>query len=76
MGLEAMVIRFAGPDWMREEWIKEKAFEFLWEPSDNFDTKILCHVIKKNYGDMMNHFDFDNILNRIMVKIAFKKKVK
>ena len=33
MGFDGMVIRFAGPDWMREEWTKEKAFEFIWDSS-------------------------------------------
>jgi hypothetical protein len=56
MGYDGMVIRFEGPDAMREQWTEEKAFEFLWEGSKVLPSnrsRIMTHAIRWNYGDML-----------------------
>ena len=50
-GYDGMVIRFEGPDDMRDEWTDEKAFEFLWEGSEALSSersRIMTHVIRWN----------------------------
>ena len=54
-GYDGMVIRFEGPDDMRNQWTDEQAFEFLWEDAvlGTNKSRILTHIIRWNYGDML-----------------------
>lgn len=63
MGYDAMVIRFEGPDDMRNQWGDEKAFEFLWEGGKTLSSaraRILTHVMRWNYGDMLSSSCYGN----------------
>ena len=63
MGYDAMVIRFEGPDDMRNQWGDEKAFEFLWEGGETLSSarsRILTHVMRWNYGDMLSSSCYGN----------------
>jgi hypothetical protein len=56
MGYDGMVIRFEGPDDMRQQWGQEQAFEFLWVGGDTLPAnriEILTHVLRWNYCDML-----------------------
>ena len=56
MGYDGMVIRFEGPDDMRQQWGQEQAFEFLWVGGDTLPphrTEIITHVLRWNYCDML-----------------------
>jgi len=55
-GYDGMVIRFEGPDKLRNEWNKQQNYEYLWEGSNVLSsnkTRIATHVIRWNYGDML-----------------------
>ena len=54
-GYDAMVIRFEGPDDMRNEWNAAQNYEFLWEGNTLSEdrSRILTHTIRWNYGDML-----------------------
>ena len=52
-GYDGMVIRFEGPPDMRAQFDAEQAYEFLWAPSAHLDTRMMTHVIRWNYGDML-----------------------
>jgi hypothetical protein len=54
-GYDGMVIRFEGPDNMRNEWDKQQNYEYLWEGSNILQnkTRIATHTIRWNYGDML-----------------------
>ena len=56
MGYDGMVIRFEGPDDMRQQWGKDQAFEFLWVGGETVPAErveILTHVLRWNYCDML-----------------------
>jgi hypothetical protein len=56
MGYDGMVIRFEGPDEMREEWGRDQAFEFVWVGGETLPVDrigILTHVLRWNYCDML-----------------------
>ena len=62
-GYDATYVRWAGTDSMFDEWTKDHAFEFIWEPSSSSSgmasnksrgegNRILTHIMKHNYGDL------------------------
>ena len=55
-GYDGMVIRFEGPDDMRNHFDEEQTYEYLWEGSNVLSSnrsRIATHIIRWNYGDML-----------------------